>query len=233
MDRIGPRRDEAIHEPLPRGFAGARGRRPRPRTRAVDAAIEIAERARSASLLDFGAGPLLFYSVFICLSRGDLSRTHQLLAETLAQTGSTAACGSSSRSCRSAGSWRSPPAAGCCHIARRGGAGDRRRARLRERQGSSARVKARVAALQGREDECRQCVEAALRHAIANGIGWATTIARLALAELELGLGMRTRRSSTSSSSTRPCSRRRPCSPRRTWWTRRCGRRARTGRGSA
>ena len=50
-------------------------------------------------------------------------------------------------------------------------------------------IKARVAALQGREDECRQCVEAALTHGIANGLGWATTIARLALAELELGLG--------------------------------------------
>jgi DNA-binding CsgD family transcriptional regulator len=50
-------------------------------------------------------------------------------------------------------------------------------------------VHARIAALQGDEDACRESAEAALRRSVANGIGWATKNARLALAELELGLG--------------------------------------------
>jgi DNA-binding CsgD family transcriptional regulator/tetratricopeptide (TPR) repeat protein len=50
-------------------------------------------------------------------------------------------------------------------------------------------VEARVAAFQGREDECRESAEAAMRRGVANGVGWAMVNARLALAELELGLG--------------------------------------------
>jgi DNA-binding CsgD family transcriptional regulator len=50
-------------------------------------------------------------------------------------------------------------------------------------------VQARIAALQGDEEACRESAEAALRRSVANGIGWATKNARLALAELELGLG--------------------------------------------
>jgi DNA-binding CsgD family transcriptional regulator len=50
-------------------------------------------------------------------------------------------------------------------------------------------VKARIAAFQGREEECRESAEAAMRRAVANGVGWAMVNARLALAELELGLG--------------------------------------------
>jgi DNA-binding CsgD family transcriptional regulator/tetratricopeptide (TPR) repeat protein len=50
-------------------------------------------------------------------------------------------------------------------------------------------VRARVAAFQGREEECRASAEEAMRRGIANGVGWATFVARLALAELELGLG--------------------------------------------
>jgi DNA-binding CsgD family transcriptional regulator/tetratricopeptide (TPR) repeat protein len=50
-------------------------------------------------------------------------------------------------------------------------------------------VKARVAAFQGHEEECRESAEAAMRRAVANGVGWAMVNARLALAELELGLG--------------------------------------------
>ncbi|HKE78930.1 MAG TPA: helix-turn-helix transcriptional regulator, partial [Solirubrobacteraceae bacterium] len=50
-------------------------------------------------------------------------------------------------------------------------------------------LRARIAALQGDEDACRESADAALRRAAANGVGWATTNARLALGELELGLG--------------------------------------------
>jgi DNA-binding CsgD family transcriptional regulator/tetratricopeptide (TPR) repeat protein len=50
-------------------------------------------------------------------------------------------------------------------------------------------LRARVAALQGREESCREDAEAALRQSLANGIGWATLNAHLALADLELGLG--------------------------------------------
>jgi DNA-binding CsgD family transcriptional regulator len=50
-------------------------------------------------------------------------------------------------------------------------------------------VRARVAAFQGHEDECRASAEEAMRRSIANGVGWATYVARVALAELELGLG--------------------------------------------
>jgi DNA-binding CsgD family transcriptional regulator len=50
-------------------------------------------------------------------------------------------------------------------------------------------VRARVAAFQGHEEECRASAGEAMRRGIANGVGWATFVARLALAELELGLG--------------------------------------------
>jgi DNA-binding CsgD family transcriptional regulator len=48
---------------------------------------------------------------------------------------------------------------------------------------------ARVAALQGREADCREAAEGAMRYSLPNGIGWATNNARVALAELELVLG--------------------------------------------
>ena len=50
-------------------------------------------------------------------------------------------------------------------------------------------LEARVAALQGREEECREIAEVAMRRSLAKGIGWATKNACIALAELELGLG--------------------------------------------
>lgn len=50
-------------------------------------------------------------------------------------------------------------------------------------------LRARVAAVQGREDACRADGEEALRAALAQGLGWATLNVRLALGELELGLG--------------------------------------------
>jgi DNA-binding CsgD family transcriptional regulator len=50
-------------------------------------------------------------------------------------------------------------------------------------------VQARILALQGDEEQCREIADDTLRRSIANGIGWATKNARLALAELELGLG--------------------------------------------
>ena len=50
-------------------------------------------------------------------------------------------------------------------------------------------VQARIAALHGDADACRESAEDALRRSVRNGVGWATTNARLALAELELGLG--------------------------------------------
>jgi DNA-binding CsgD family transcriptional regulator len=50
-------------------------------------------------------------------------------------------------------------------------------------------VQARILAVQGDEEGCRELAEAALRRSVTNGIGWATKNARLALAELELGLG--------------------------------------------
>ena len=50
-------------------------------------------------------------------------------------------------------------------------------------------VQARILAVQGDEQGCRETAQAALRRSVDNGIGWATKNARLALAELELGLG--------------------------------------------
>jgi DNA-binding CsgD family transcriptional regulator len=50
-------------------------------------------------------------------------------------------------------------------------------------------VRARIAAFRGREDDCRQDSETAMRGSVATGVGWAAINARLALAELELGLG--------------------------------------------
>lgn len=50
-------------------------------------------------------------------------------------------------------------------------------------------VQARIAALHGDADACREHAQQALRRSVRNGVGWATTNARLALAELELGLG--------------------------------------------
>ena len=50
-------------------------------------------------------------------------------------------------------------------------------------------LKAHIAALQNREDECRQLAGEAMRRGLAKGLGWATMHAHLALAELELALG--------------------------------------------
>jgi DNA-binding CsgD family transcriptional regulator len=50
-------------------------------------------------------------------------------------------------------------------------------------------VRARIAAFRGREEACRQDAETAMRRSVATGVGWARINARLALAELELGLG--------------------------------------------
>jgi DNA-binding CsgD family transcriptional regulator len=50
-------------------------------------------------------------------------------------------------------------------------------------------VQARILAVQGDEQGCRETAQTALRRSVDNGIGWATKNARLALAELELGLG--------------------------------------------
>jgi DNA-binding CsgD family transcriptional regulator len=48
---------------------------------------------------------------------------------------------------------------------------------------------ARVAALEGREDECRAAAEAAIRRGLSTGVTWAAEEAQLALGELELSLG--------------------------------------------
>jgi DNA-binding CsgD family transcriptional regulator len=50
-------------------------------------------------------------------------------------------------------------------------------------------VQARILAIQGDDQGCREVAQTALRRSVDNGIGWATKNARLALAELELGLG--------------------------------------------
>ena len=50
-------------------------------------------------------------------------------------------------------------------------------------------IRARIAALQGREEACREDAATAMRRALAGGVGWATNNARVALAELELGMG--------------------------------------------
>jgi DNA-binding CsgD family transcriptional regulator/tetratricopeptide (TPR) repeat protein len=50
-------------------------------------------------------------------------------------------------------------------------------------------LQAHIAAQQGRETECRELAESAMQRSLAKGLGWATVHARLALAELELGVG--------------------------------------------
>ncbi len=156
----------------------------------LDAAIEIAERARSASLLDFGAGPLLFYSVFICLSRGDLSRTHQLLAETLAQDrvhGGMWVIVAILPLCALTELAAGRPAVATSLVAE--GLEIAEQLGFENDKTALLAVGARVAALLGQDEECRQSAEAALKRAAANGVGWAATGARVALAQLELSLG--------------------------------------------
>ena len=53
----------------------------------------------------------------------------------------------------------------------------------------SIALQAHVAAQQGREEDCRRLAEEAMQRSLAKGLGWATMHARLALAELELGVG--------------------------------------------
>jgi DNA-binding CsgD family transcriptional regulator len=50
-------------------------------------------------------------------------------------------------------------------------------------------MQAEIAAVQGREEECRELAGEGLRRGLARGIGWVVALARLALAELEAGLG--------------------------------------------
>jgi DNA-binding CsgD family transcriptional regulator/tetratricopeptide (TPR) repeat protein len=50
-------------------------------------------------------------------------------------------------------------------------------------------LQAHVAAQQGREAECRELAREAMQRSLAKGLGWATQHARVALGELELGLG--------------------------------------------
>jgi DNA-binding CsgD family transcriptional regulator len=50
-------------------------------------------------------------------------------------------------------------------------------------------LEARVAAQQGREEECRARAEEAMQRSLATGLTWAAEQAHLAFAELELGLG--------------------------------------------
>jgi DNA-binding CsgD family transcriptional regulator len=50
-------------------------------------------------------------------------------------------------------------------------------------------LRAHIAAQQGREAECRELAREAMQRSLAKGLGWAVLHARLALAELELGLG--------------------------------------------
>ena len=56
-------------------------------------------------------------------------------------------------------------------------------------EGALLAVAARVAAFQGREQECREYADAALRRCYISEIGWAANNARVALAELELSVG--------------------------------------------
>ena len=50
-------------------------------------------------------------------------------------------------------------------------------------------LQAHIAAQQGREEDCRRLADDAMRRSLAKGLGWAALHARLALAELELGVG--------------------------------------------
>ncbi|MET0513675.1 MAG: AAA family ATPase [Thermoleophilaceae bacterium] len=155
-----------------------------------DAASEIAERVDSDSRTHFGTGPLLFLSGFWRLSTGDLSRARQLLLETLAKHrahGGISVLAGTLPLCAFVEITARRPTAAATLVAE--GLEIAEELGFDNDTAALLAIKARVAALQGREDECRQCVEAALTHGIANGLGWATTIARLALAELELGLG--------------------------------------------
>jgi DNA-binding CsgD family transcriptional regulator len=50
-------------------------------------------------------------------------------------------------------------------------------------------IGARIAAIRGDEPRCREGAEAAMRSALANGVGWVVNNSRVALAELEVGAG--------------------------------------------
>ena len=65
----------------------------------------------------------------------------------------------------------------------------RPRLRLRERRDGTARGAGADRGAARRRRACRESAQEALRRSVVNGVGWATTNARLALAELELGLG--------------------------------------------
>lgn len=156
----------------------------------LDAAMEIAERVRSASLTDFGAGPLLFYSVFICLATGDLSRANRLLADTLAEDrahGGVAVIVAILPLCALMELTGGRLAAASALLAEGLELADE--LGFENDKTIVLAIQARVAALRGREQECRECADAALQRGTANGVGFAVTGARIALAELELGMG--------------------------------------------
>src|SRR5581483_9929918 len=78
------------------------------------------------------------------------------------------------------------PAPGGGRRLRRGGDRARAAARLRARRDGDA---LRAGALRGDEEECRARAEEAISRGLADGVGWAVVMGRLAIAELELGLG--------------------------------------------
>jgi hypothetical protein len=162
-------------ELLMAGDAAAGGRR-------LEEAIEIGER--------YGRDPLVPLAGLVCLYVGDARRARVLFAVAMDER-------------RGRGS--SADIAGLVPLVVASDIADRRLAAAAagieggleltralgwdNQETSLICMQAEIAAVQGREEECRELAGEGLRRGLACGIGWVVALARLALAELEAGLG--------------------------------------------
>jgi len=138
----------------------------------------------------FGRDPLLAVAGLVCLYVGDAARARDLFAAGMAER-------------RTRGS--SAELAGLIPLLVAADVMDRRLAAAvagidegleltrqlgwENQAASLVCMQAEIAALQGREAECRELCAAALQRGLARGLGWAVALGRGALAGLELGLG--------------------------------------------
>ena len=163
---------------------------PRRARERFDAAVGIARGMGAGTVLSYGAGPFLFLSSVIHMSTGDMPRARDLLVGGLAANrahGGVTALAGSLPLCAFAELRAGRPAAAAALVAE--GLNIAEQLGFDNDRTGCLAVEAGIAALQGREEDCRACAERALRHGTANELGLWTTAARRALAELELGLG--------------------------------------------
>jgi signal transduction histidine kinase len=155
-----------------------------------DAAAAGAEAMGAGTVLSYGAGPSLFLASVIHMTTGDMPRARELLAGGLAANrshGGITALAGTLPLCAFVELRAGRPAVAAALTAEALGIAEQ--LSFDNDRTACLAVDAGIAALQGREQDCRERAESALRHGTANELGLWTTAARRALAELELGLG--------------------------------------------